>query len=154
MASRVLVAVRVRVARERAFEAFTRELGAWWRPNGLFAFTRADTRSLRFEPMPNGRLLMTEAGGDEYEVGRIELWAPPAELAFSWRPRSFRPEQSTRVHVRFEPVGEETRVTVEHTGWDAIPGEHAARHGMDLRLFQQRLAEWWQELLAELSRTA
>jgi len=154
MASRVLVALRVRADRERAFTAFTREIGAWWRPNGLFELTSADTRSLRFEPIPHGRLLMTQADGTDYEMGRIEVWNPPSELVFSWRPQSFAPDQTTSVRVRFELAGDETRVTVEHTGWDAIPREHAARHAIELRVFQQRLAEWWQELLGELARRA
>ena len=39
MASRVLVAIRVAATPERAFTAFTEEIGTWWRPNGLFQFT-------------------------------------------------------------------------------------------------------------------
>jgi hypothetical protein len=40
-------------------------------------------------------------------------------------------------------VGEETRVTIEHRGWDAIPQDHVARHGFELMLFQRRQAEHW-----------
>ncbi len=152
--SRVLVAIRVGVPRERAFAAFTREIGAWWRPHGLFEFTRADTRALRFEPVPGGRLLMTQADGEDYEIGRIQVWNPPSELVFTWRAQSFAAGRNTTVRVCFEPAGAETRVTVEHTGWNAIPREHAARHGIELRLFQRRLAEWWQELLGELAARA
>jgi hypothetical protein len=47
-------------------------------------------------------------------------------------------------------VGDETRVTVEHRGWDAIPQEHAARHGFPLGVFQMRLAEQWRALLASM----
>ena len=36
----------------------------------------------------------------------------------------------THVEVRFEAVGEETRVTVEHAGWDSVPAAHVARHGL------------------------
>jgi len=39
-ASRVLVAIRVNATPARAFAAFTEEIGQWWRPNGLFQFTR------------------------------------------------------------------------------------------------------------------
>jgi Protein of unknown function (DUF1552) len=44
----------------------------------------------------------------------------------------------------------QTRVTVEHFGWDSIPERHAARHGFPLGAFQLRLAEWWQVLLVTL----
>ena len=40
--------------------------------------------------------------------------------------------------MRFDAVDTGTRVTVEHFGWDAIPQEHAARHGFPLDAFQQR----------------
>jgi hypothetical protein len=52
--------------------------------------------------------------------------------------------------VRFEAVGEQTRVTVEHRGWDEIPQDHVARHGFELMLFQRRHAEHWRALLASL----
>jgi uncharacterized protein YndB with AHSA1/START domain len=148
MPSRVLVAMRVRVTPERAFVAFTEEIAAWWRPSGLFQFTPKDTGALRFEPGVGGRFLIGQSDGAEFEIGRIQRWEPPSELVFSWRQHSFTAEQSTTVSVRFEPVGEETRVTVEHTGWDGIPQKHAARHGFALNVFQLRHAEWWQRLLA------
>ncbi len=69
---------------------------------------------------------------------------------FGWRQASFTPDQETEVRVGFERVGTETRVTVEHLGWDEIPREHAARHGFPLLVFQQRHAEWWQTLLGRL----
>jgi hypothetical protein len=53
--------------------------------------------------------------------------------------------------VRFEAVGGETRVTVEHRGWDSIPQKHVARHGFALMLFQRRLGEFWRRLLGNLS---
>lgn len=154
MASRVLVAIRVRASRERAFEAFTSEIGEWWRPNGLFSFTQQDTRALAFEPGVGGRLLMLRSDGTEFEIGRIKTWNPPSELAFSWRQESFSPEQQTEVVVRFEAAGDETRVSVEHLGWDAIPREHVARHRFPLDVFQLRHAEWWQLLLAAFQKRA
>jgi hypothetical protein len=50
-----------------------------------------------------------------------------------------------------EIIGGQTRVTVEHLGWDGIPQEHAARHGFPLGTFQLRFAQWWQVLLRELA---
>jgi hypothetical protein len=51
-------------------------------------------------------------------------------------------------------VGDETRVTVEHLGWDGIPREHAARHRFPLDVFQLRHAEWWQALLGAFAGRA
>ena len=75
-------------------------------------------------------------------------------LALSWRQAGFEEDQSTDVEVRFDDVGTnerpETRVTVEHTGWDGIPQASVARHGMELHVIQLRLAEWWQAQLRSL----
>jgi uncharacterized protein YndB with AHSA1/START domain len=142
------VALRVAATPERAFDAFTREIGDWWRANGLFQFTLSKMGRLAFEPGEGGRLIETYDDGEVFEIGRISVWEPPSRLVLSWRQASFAPEQSTEVHVRFEPAGEETRVVVEHFGWDSIPQEHVARHTFPLELFQMRHAEWWQALLA------
>jgi uncharacterized protein YndB with AHSA1/START domain len=64
MASRVLVALRVRAMPERAFEAFTSEIGDWWQPNDLFRFTDGSASGrLAFETAPNGRLVEQQRGG-------------------------------------------------------------------------------------------
>jgi uncharacterized protein YndB with AHSA1/START domain len=150
VSSRILVSLRVAASPARAFAVFTGEIGRWWRPNGLFRFTAHDTGRLAFEPGPNGRLTEAQPDGSLFEIGRITSWEPGARLAFTWRQASFAAGQSTHVEVRFEPIGAETRVTVEHTGWDAIPIEHAARHRFPDAIFLQRHGEWWQLLLASL----
>jgi uncharacterized protein YndB with AHSA1/START domain len=146
-ASRVLVATRVNATPARAFAAFTEEIGQWWRPNGLFQFTRGRSGVLSFEPGANGRLIETYRDGTVFVVGEVRVWDPPRRLVVTWRHESFAPDQSTELHVRFEEVGDQTRVTVEHFGWDTIPQRHAARHGFPLATFQLRFAEWWQVLL-------
>jgi len=60
--------------------------------------------------------------------------------------------QSTYLDVRFEAIGNETRVTVEHRGWDKIPQGHVARHGVELVLFQRRQVDHWRMLLASLNK--
>ena len=150
MASKLIVALRVPASPQRTFEAFVYEIDQWWQPNGLFDFTVGQQGSLKFEPGESGRLIETYEDGSEFVIGRITAWQPPELLAFTWRQASFAPDQLTEVRVTFEPAGEETRVTVEHSGWDAIPQEHAARHGFPLMVFQQRHAEWWRALLGRL----
>jgi uncharacterized protein YndB with AHSA1/START domain len=148
MTSRVLVALRVRASPERAFDVFTREIGLWWQPDGLFAFTRGAPGTLAFEPGEGGRFTETKADGRVFEIGRITAWEPGARLAFTWRQESFAEGQLTRVEVRFEPLGDETRVTVEHLGWDSVPQDHVARHHFPDAIFLRRHGEWWQTLLA------
>ncbi|MBL7493944.1 SRPBCC domain-containing protein [Frankia sp. AgB1.9] len=159
--SRVLVALRVPVTAARAFDAFTAQIGQWWQPNGLFQFTPGRTGTLAFEPGPAGRLIETYPDGSVFVIGHIRSWDPPHRLVVSWRHASFSAEQETELHVRFDEIRDgpaggvtQTRVTVEHFGWDRIPPEHAARHGFPLATFQQRFAQWWQALLQTLGAVA
>ena len=148
MSSGILVALRVPATPARAFEVFVGEISSWWRPNGLFRFSRKPGGILAFEPGPDGRLIETLPQGDVFEIGRITAWEPGVRLAFTWRQEGFAEDQLTRVEVRFEPIGDETRVTVEHRDWDTIPPEHVARHGFPDHVLLRRHAEWWQTLLA------
>lgn len=152
MASRVVVALRVKASPERAFEAFTAEIGAWWAPNSLFAFTPRAPGVLSFEADGDGRrLIETREGGKVFEIGRVRVWEPGARLVVGWRQATFTPEMATVVEVTFEAVGEgETRVTVAHSGWDSVPQDHVARHGFPLTYFQTRHGEWWRALLERL----
>jgi uncharacterized protein YndB with AHSA1/START domain len=146
----VLVAVRVSAPAARAFTVFTGEIGEWWCPNGLFRFTDRPGVRLAFEPDPPERLVEIGTDGERFEIGPVTVWDPPHRLVFGWRQAGFPAGRSTEVAVRFEAVGDDTRVTVEHFGWDGIPQDHEARHGFPLDPFQQRLAEWWQALLGSL----
>lgn len=154
MSSAVYVALRVRATPERAFDVFTREIGLWWRPNDLFRFTPRSPGVLSFEGGEGGRLVETLKNGKVYEVGRVRVWAPGERLVFGWRCATFSPGLDTEVEVRFEAVGQETRVSVEHRGWDAIPQEHVARHNFPLALFLTREAEWWRAMLSEIRARA
>lgn len=147
MTSKVFVALRVKVPPERAFAAFVDEIGAWWRPNDLFQITPRAPGLLAFEPGEGGRLTETLADGKVFEIGRITAWDPPARLVFTWRQANFPPDLRTEVEVRFEGLGDETRVSVEHRGFDQVPADSAARHGFPDQALLMRLAEWWQVLL-------
>jgi hypothetical protein len=152
MTSRVIVSLRVAATPERAFEVFTRDVGLWWRPNSLFHFTPRSPGVVSFEGELGGRFIETLPSGKVFEIGRITAWEPGVRLAFGWRQATFTPDQHTEVEVRFEPVGAETRITVEHRGWDTVPAEHLARHGFPDTLFLRRHGEWWNALLAALKQ--
>jgi uncharacterized protein YndB with AHSA1/START domain len=146
--SKVFVALRVKATPERAFDGFVREIGLWWKPNGLFQTTPRAPGLLAFEPGEGGRLTETLANGKEFEIGRILTWEPPSRLVFSWRQANFPLDLNTEVEVRFTAVGQETRVSVEHRGFDQVPVDSAARHRFPDQALLMRLAEWWQVLLA------
>jgi uncharacterized protein YndB with AHSA1/START domain len=147
MTSRILVSLRVAATPERAFAAFVRDIALWWKPNPLFEFSPGPAGTLHFEQGLGGRFTETYPDGRVFEIGRIWAWEPGSRLVFSWRQASFTPDQATEVEVRFEPVDDQTRVTVEHRGWDSVPQEHVARHHFPDPVFLQRHGEWWQTLL-------
>lgn len=154
MTSKVFVALRVKATPERAFQAFVEEIGQWWTPSQLFQTTPRSPGVLAFEAGEGGRLTETLANGKVFEIGRIVVWAPPSRLVFTWRQASFPPDLQTEVEVSFEAVGEETRVSVEHRGFDRVPADNVARHGFPDQLLLLRLADYWRGQLAALQRLA
>jgi uncharacterized protein YndB with AHSA1/START domain len=151
--SKVFISLRVPADPARAFEAFTAEIASWWQPDQLFQITPHGDGQLAFEPGAGGRLVTHLDNGETFEVGRISVWEPGERLVFGWRHANFSPEQSTEVEVRFEPVGDETRVSIEHRAWDTIPQRHAARHGFPEHVTLQRVADWWRASLRGLHAT-
>jgi uncharacterized protein YndB with AHSA1/START domain len=151
--SKVYVALRVAATPERAFAAFVGEIGAWWRLNGLFQTTPRAPGRLAFEPGEGGRLTETLASGKVFEIGRIIVWEPPTRLVFSYRQANFPQNLETEVEVSFELVGDETRVSVEHRGFDQVPAG-AARHGFPDQLLLMRLGDFWRAHLAALREVA
>ncbi len=151
-AGSVLVALRVKASPERAFDAFTGEIGSWWRPDPLFPVTPRGDGTLAFEGGAGGRLVTRLPNGKNFEIGRVIEWRRGAKLAFTWRHATFTDEQETRVEVTFEPVGAETRVSVTHMGWTDIPREHVARHGFPDHATLMRVADWWRRSLDTMQR--
>jgi hypothetical protein len=147
VSSRVLVSVRVKADPLRAFDAFTGEIGEWWKPDVMFRFTPRSPGVVSFEGGEGGRFIETMPNGKVFEVGRIKVWKPGERLVFGWRCAWFEDGMDTEVEVRFEPVGDETRVTVEHGGWDTVPVENAARHNFPNVFFLKHEAEWWTSML-------
>jgi hypothetical protein len=50
--------------------------------------------------------------------------------------------------VNFAAVGKETRISIEHRGFDQVPAESAARHGFPDEFLLMRLADFWRSQIA------
>jgi uncharacterized protein YndB with AHSA1/START domain len=153
MTAKVYVALRVKATPERAFQAFVEEIGAWWRPNVLFQ-TTPRPGVLSFEAGEGGRLIETREGGKVFEIGQIRVWDPPRALVFSWRQANFPLDLHTEVEVGFQAVGAETRISVEHRGFERVPASSAARHRFPDEVLLRRLAEFWRGQIAALGEAA
>lgn len=155
MTSRIIVSTRVAADPARAFEVFTGNIAEWWIGNDEFRFTPRSPGRLAFEPPDEhgdgGRLVEHLKSGKVFEIGKLSIWEPAARIVLTWRQATFGPDHDTEVEIRFEPVGAETRVTVEHRGWERLPQDHAARHNFPLNLFLTRHGEYWRTLLSRLA---
>jgi len=69
---------------------------------------------------------------------------------FEWRQPNFTADQVTEVDIGFTQVAEGTRLTLEHRGWDTLPADHPARHGMEDRRFLLIHARWWDDQFVAL----
>jgi uncharacterized glyoxalase superfamily protein PhnB len=123
----VSVTKEVAVDQDRAFEAFTAEVGAWYRIDRFTVVDHHKTVTLRFEPYVGGRFIDVHdaATGEGLVLGRIQAWEPPHRLQFV-------DQRDCEVEVTFTPVPNGTRVSIEQRGLDRLPGEtaeHVRKYG-------------------------
>ena len=82
-----------------------------------------------------------------FEIGRLFAWEPPNRLALSWRGRDWAPGETTQVAIDFAPTPGGTQVTIEHSGFDGLPADHPARHGLSGVAFKSMIGLWWADLV-------
>lgn len=124
-----------------AFDAFTADIGSWWKQGTRYWNDPEKGKQLRFEPHLGGRL--TEVydleTGEGFEIGKVTAWEPGKRLAFTWRLGSFSADESTDIEVEFAPTATGTLLTLQHSGWDQVA---SAPPGM-----AQGYSYGWKELL-------
>jgi activator of Hsp90 ATPase-like protein len=175
----VRVSVFVRVAPAAAFAVFTEEIDRWWRRGPAYRIAGRSPGAMHLETRLGGRIFEAYDEGRLHEVGSVVAWQPPEHFAFTWRliPRGASPPappaepagspppislrsntftrvETTRVDVRFAPRNGGTEVTLEHSGWSAIPDDHPVRHGRTGSAFLGNLGQWWAGLLTSLRELA
>lgn len=151
------VTMRVSATPERTFEAFTTEIGHWWRRGPKFRNLPDDAGMIHMEPGVGGRLfesIRTGSAERVFEIGRITVWDPPHGLSFGWRSANYAQDEETHVEVRFAASGAGTLVTITHGGWSAIRPDHPVRHGADQRQFLRTIGLWWTDQLRALEQEA
>ncbi|MGH9034045.1 MAG: SRPBCC domain-containing protein, partial [Acidimicrobiia bacterium] len=107
-----------------AFTVFTEEIDTWYQ-RGPHSWRYPDRAlGIRIEPGVGGRVLEVHdaTSGDGFAFGRITAWEPGSRFVFADLVSSAPPDL-TEVEVRFEALGEGTRVTLEHRGLDLLPAE-------------------------------
>jgi hypothetical protein len=130
----VTVTTVVRTDPVEAFRIFTAEIDAWWKRGPRY---RLRDGVLRFDA---GRLFEGEEA-----IGRVTAWEPGVRLLLDLTDWPFQTGEATEVEVRFQAVGDGTRVTVEHRGWQRPSGAAEFRTVVGL---------WWGVLLPGFGRAA
>ena len=136
----VRVSIDVEVEPHAAFEVFTAEIDAWYQ-RGRHSFTNPKRAvGIRFEGGAGGRLveLYDAQSGEGRTMAEVTVWEPGARLVFV-------DNRGTEVEVRFEAVGPNTRVTLEHRGLERLRPELAERHA---RHGWRLLIPWYSGYLA------
>ena len=132
--------VTVPCSAERAFQAFTAEIGQWW-PLETHGVGGDDATGVSLEGRVGGLIREHLRDGSAAVWGTVTAWEPPNRVAFTWHPGR-DPEHPTYVEVRFIEEGGNTRVELEHTAWEQWDDAETARASYD---------NGWNPVLARLS---
>ena len=116
--------VTVPASPEEAFSIFTEEIGLWWRRDTPYWNDRERGLSVCIEPGVGGRFIEVYDldSGSGMEVGRVTAWEPGRRLALTWTQVGWPEGATTQLEITFEPAGDATRVRLEHTGFEQVPG--------------------------------
>jgi len=128
--------VTVRCAPEKAFRAFTRDIGRWWPIDKGFSYGGERAKEIFLDDRLGGRLYERFSDGTEFEIGRVTRCDPPELILFTWKSPQW--EAATEVEVRFSAAEGGTRVELEHRGFEA--GPKMAESG-------KRMARGWNTVL-------
>lgn len=96
----------------------------------------------RIDARSGGRVTLVTEGdeGPVEEVGLLHIFRPTSHLEISWDSRSPAPTRGTHLAFYLARDGEETRVSLVHSGGGVLEDE-AARKGLD---------DTWRRALASL----
>ena len=88
---------------EAAFRHFTADIGRWWPLKEGVSFGGERAHQVFIEGRVGGRFFERYSDGEEFEVGRVTAFEPPARVVFTWRPPTW--SAATEVEVRFARGG-------------------------------------------------
>lgn len=110
--------VDVACSPDHAFRVFTDKMTLWWPLKGGYSCAGERARGVHVDGREGGLVIERDADGKTYPWGTVTRWDPPRAFAMTWHP-GLPEEQSTAVAVSFAAHEAGTRVTVEHSGWEA-----------------------------------
>lgn len=144
--------VVVEASIERAFNLFTRDIGAWWDSDKhLLGEPLAE---MIFEPHVGGHIIDRGTNGAENRWATVMVYEPPDRVAFSWDINlswqiETDPARASEVHVTFTAQdAKHTVVELEHrhldrhgNGWEAMRDAVGSPGGWDLQPYADALSK-------------
>jgi uncharacterized protein YndB with AHSA1/START domain len=118
----IRLAFEVDAPPERAFAVWTAGIGRWWPAS--HTVSGAPT-AVTLEGRAGGRIYEVGPDGTEHDWGEVTDWEPPSRLGYLWHLRRDR-RDATDVEIRFVPIGDRTRVEIEHRGWERLGADGEA----------------------------
>lgn len=100
-----------------AFRVFTEDTLSWW-PVETHSLAKS-VREVTFEPEVGGKVYEVGENGERGHWATVVAWEPPSRLVLTWNVGNVA-SAATEVEIRFVADGSQTRVEVEHRGWDAV----------------------------------
>jgi uncharacterized protein YndB with AHSA1/START domain len=106
----------IKASAERAFRAFTEEMGGWWPRTHHIG--KSEMRDVILEPREGGRWYEIGVDGSQCNWGKVLIWSPPRRLVLAWQITAawqYDPDFLTEVEVQFLEEGtRQTRLKLEH----------------------------------------
>ncbi len=102
----VVKTVTVKASPERAFEAFTANMGQWWPKTHTIG--AAPFEAVVMEPRVGGRWYERAADGAETNWGKVLAWDPPRRFVLAWQISAdwaYDPNLMTEVEVSVRGQG-------------------------------------------------
>jgi uncharacterized protein YndB with AHSA1/START domain len=113
----IRLAFVVSCSAEHAFATWTERAQMWWPP--AHTVSHQPNAEIVFDPRVGGRIYERTPAGVEIDWGEIKVWEPPRRLVYLWHVATDR-ANATEVEIAFIEQGEQTRVEVEHRGWERL----------------------------------
>ncbi len=108
--------VTVDCAVEEAFRIFTTDAMSWW-PVATHSI-HGTVSEIVFEPHVGGEVYEVAESGERGHWATVLEWEPPSRLVLAWN--ILDRGDVTEVEVRFLATDGQTRVELEHRGWENV----------------------------------
>lgn len=142
----VVASIEVALDPATAFAIFTEEIGQWWRPGPINWNDSRKAVGIRIDGHMGGHWIeVHNAGtGEGFDCGRITGWEPGVRFTLEYRDAGHDLDDTT-VEVRFDAVGDGTRVTLEHSGWEHVAARVVRQKRNAKRYGWANILNWYGE---------